>query len=34
VFHRIQVTVPRASSESFNIRHKTGYYADAQKGRD
>ena len=33
-FHRIQVTVPRASKESFNIRNKTGYYADAQKGRD
>lgn len=33
-FHRIEVTVPRASSESFNIRHKTGYYADAQKNRD
>ena len=34
VFHRIQVTVPRASTESFNIRHKTGYYGDAQKNRD
>jgi Ca-activated chloride channel homolog len=33
-FHRIEVTVPRASAESFNIRHKTGYYADAQKARD
>ena len=33
-FHRIQVTVPRASKESFNIRNKTGYYAEAQKGRD
>jgi Ca-activated chloride channel family protein len=33
-FHRIDVTVPRASAESFNIRHKTGYYADAQKSRD
>ena len=28
-FHRIQVTVPRAAAESFNIRHKTGYYMDA-----
>jgi Ca-activated chloride channel family protein len=28
-FHRIQVTVPRATPQSFNIRHRTGYYADA-----
>ena len=28
-FHRIQVTVPRAAADSFNIRHKTGYYMDA-----
>jgi Ca-activated chloride channel family protein len=28
-FHRLQVTVPRAAMESFNIRHKTGYYGDA-----
>ena len=28
-FHRVQVTVPRAASEAFNIRHKTGYYMDA-----
>ena len=27
-FHRIQVTVPRAASQAFNIRHKTGYYAE------
>jgi Ca-activated chloride channel family protein len=33
-FHKIQVTVPRASKESFNIRHKTGYYADPQKSKD
>jgi Ca-activated chloride channel family protein len=33
-FHHIQVTVPRAATESFNIRHKTGYYADPQKNRD
>jgi Ca-activated chloride channel family protein len=33
-FHRVQVTVPRAATESFNIRHKTGYYMDAPvKGR-
>jgi Ca-activated chloride channel family protein len=30
-FHHIQVTIPRASAESFNIRHKTGYYGDTQK---
>ncbi len=28
-FHRLQVTVPRAAAEAFNIRHKTGYYGDA-----
>ena len=28
-FHRIQVTVPRAAADAFNIRHKTGYYMDA-----
>jgi len=27
-FHRVQVTVPRAAAEAFNIRHKTGYYMD------
>jgi len=30
-FHRVDVTVPRAAADAFNIRHKTGYYADAQK---
>ncbi|MGD0294293.1 MAG: VWA domain-containing protein [Terracidiphilus sp.] len=29
VFHRIQVTIPRATPQSFNIRHRTGYYADS-----
>jgi len=29
-FHRIQVTVPRAATEEFNIRHKTGYYMDSK----
>ena len=29
IFHRIDVTVPRAAEQDFNIRHKTGYYADA-----
>jgi Ca-activated chloride channel family protein len=28
-FHRVQVTIPRAAQESFNIRHRTGYYADS-----
>jgi Ca-activated chloride channel family protein len=27
-FHRIQVSIPRAAAEAFNIRHRTGYYAD------
>jgi len=29
-FHRVVVTVPRAAPEEFNVRNKTGYYADAQ----
>ena len=28
-FHRIQVTIPRAAADAFNIRHKTGYYMDS-----
>jgi len=28
-FHSIQVTIPRAARKSFNIRHRTGYYADS-----
>jgi Ca-activated chloride channel family protein len=32
-FHAIDVAVPRAAAESFNIRHKTGYYAEALKSR-
>jgi Ca-activated chloride channel family protein len=33
-FHRLQVTIPRATADSFNIRHKTGYYMDSvAKGR-
>jgi Ca-activated chloride channel family protein len=28
-FHRLQVTIPRAAAEAFNIRHKTGYYIDS-----
>lgn len=27
-FHRVTVTVPRAATEAFNIRYRTGYYAD------
>lgn len=29
VFHRIVVTIPRAAADEFNVRNKTGYYADA-----
>jgi Ca-activated chloride channel family protein len=29
IFHRLKVTIPRAAPDAFNIRHKTGYYADA-----
>ena len=29
VFHRVLVTVPRASTQDFNVRHKTGYYVNA-----
>jgi len=28
VFHRLSVTIPRASRDAFNIRYRTGYYAD------
>jgi Ca-activated chloride channel family protein len=28
-FHRIQVSIPRAAADAFNIRHRTGYYEDA-----
>jgi Ca-activated chloride channel homolog len=28
-FHRIQVTVPRAGEQAFDVRYRTGYYADA-----
>jgi Ca-activated chloride channel homolog len=27
-FHRLNVTIPRAAPGDFNIRHKTGYYAE------
>jgi Ca-activated chloride channel family protein len=32
-FHRVQVTIPRAAADSFNIRHKTGYYMDSTATR-
>jgi Ca-activated chloride channel family protein len=28
-FHRVQVTIPRAAADAFNIRYRTGYYADS-----
>ena len=28
-FHRVVVTIPRAAADEFNVRNKTGYYADA-----
>lgn len=31
-FHRVQVTIPRAAPDAFNIRHKSGYYIDLAKG--
>ncbi|MGO9323415.1 MAG: VWA domain-containing protein [Terracidiphilus sp.] len=34
IFHRIDVTVPRASADDFNVRHKTGYYGDAPATRN
>jgi Ca-activated chloride channel homolog len=33
-FHQIEVTIPRAATDAFNIRHKTGYYGDAAKNND
>jgi len=29
VFHRVQVTIPRASAQDFSISHRTGYYSDS-----
>ena len=29
-FHRIHVSVPRAAENAFDIRYRTGYYADSQ----
>jgi Ca-activated chloride channel family protein len=28
-FHRLRVTIPRAATDDFNIRYRTGYYADS-----
>jgi len=28
-FHRLTVTIPRAAADEFNVRNKTGYYADS-----
>lgn len=33
-FHKIEVTIPRAAADAFNIRHKTGYYADSLKSKN
>lgn len=33
-FHRLEVTVPRAAVQDFNIRHKTGYYTDSPASRN
>jgi len=33
-FHRLTVTIPRASADDFNIRYRTGYYADTPAGAD
>jgi Ca-activated chloride channel family protein len=33
-FHQVEITIPRAAPDEFNVRHKTGYYADAQKSGD
>ena len=34
IFHRVDVTVPRAAAQDFNIRHKTGYYGDRPARKD
>jgi len=33
-FHRITVTIPRAAAGDFNIRYRTGYYADTPENAD
>src|ERR1700722_309614 len=32
-FHRVNVTIPRAASDAFNIRYRAGYFADPPKPR-
>jgi len=32
-FHRIHVTVPRASEDAFQIRYRTGYFADPKPSK-
>lgn len=32
-FHRLRVTVPRAAADAFNVRYRTGYFADSVKTR-
>jgi len=32
-FHRVQVSIPRAAPGAFNLRFRTGYYADAPAKR-
>ena len=29
-FHYVQVTVPRANADAFNIRYRSGYYSDSR----
>ena len=33
-FHRLTVTIPRAAPDAFNVRHKTGYYAEVTSKED
>jgi Ca-activated chloride channel homolog len=28
-FHRIRVTLPKATTDSYELRYRTGYYADS-----
>ncbi|MGO9436051.1 MAG: VWA domain-containing protein [Terracidiphilus sp.] len=34
IFHRLSVSIPRAANEAFNIRYRTGYYADSPAKSD
>jgi Ca-activated chloride channel family protein len=34
IFHRIDVSVPRAAAQDFKVRHKTGYYGDGPTRKD